>query len=1074
MSAGMVSIDGRELADLRRRLSEAEDTLRAIREGEVDALVVRGSQQDEVFALADGEQAYRAFMESMDLGAAALDQDRRLIYANGALCRLLGVAADDIQQATLSTLLGPTAAISVEELVAGTSKGRQSAPATLRFEAGPRHLEIAVAPLPLAFGNGYAVTFADVTERVEVERNRAQAVLDSMGDAFLLYDRHFELLDANAEAVRLHGRPREAMLGQTFQDLYPNHEGSDLACLFHRAMQEHVPVSLEHRHSWPIGLQRWVDTRAYPVEEGLAVFFRDVTDRRDTEARLIEERERVQLALAAGAIIGTWVWHLPTDSFTVDEQFARSFGLDPALGREGLNLSQIISTVHPDDRAGLIAAIDAVIQRGGSYAHQYRVRRTDGNYYWIEANGWVDMDADGTPLRFPGVVLDVEGWRAVQAERDRATTLLRTFTEAVPGVAYAKDRDGRLIVANRGVANLVGRPLDQIVGLTDLDFLADKAQAAEVMANDRRIMLGGKLEQVEEDIDFPGGRRAVWLSTKAPLLDASGEVIGLIGSSLDITDRKRAEEALQELNDTLEQRVTEALAQRKLWADVFETSDAVIAALDRDYRFLALNKAFVDLFEQLYGKKPKVGDDLPTILAHLPDDLAAVKSAWDRALAGEDFIVTQQFGDPTRRQIPLEVRFNALRDRRGEQIGAFQYAFDITDRLRAQAKLAETEDALRQSQKMEAVGQLTGGIAHDFNNMLAVVIGSLDLASRRLGTEDTRVKRYIAAAAEGAERAASLTQRLLAFARQQPLRPEALDSNRLVLGMSDLLRHSLGGAVELHTDLGDGLWQTHADPNQLENVILNLAVNARDAMPEGGRLTVTTRNADLADVQAAEALDITPGLYVLVAVADTGEGMTPEVIAKAFDPFFTTKGVGKGTGLGLSQVYGFVKQSGGHVQIESEPGRGTTVKVYLPRLAGEAMADEQQLADGEMPLGAQSEVVLVVEDEPTVRQFSVAALGELGYQVLEADSATTALGILDQHPEIALLFTDVVMPEINGRKLANEALRLRPDLKVLFTTGYTRDAVVHNGVLDPGVALIGKPYSIEQLAAKVRNVLDEA
>jgi PAS domain S-box-containing protein len=1073
MAAETVSIDGRELAELRQRLSEAEETLRAIREGEVDALVVRGSHRDEVFALADGEQAYRTFMEAMDLGAAALDQDRRLIYANAALCRLLGISADAIQQATLSTLLGPTAAKSVEDLIAGTIKGRQSAPATLRFEAGPRHLEIAVAPLPLAFGNGFAVTFADVTERIEVERNRAQAVLDSMGDAFLLYDRNLELLDANAEAVRLDGRPRDALLGRTIWELYPEYDGSDLGCLVRRAMQEHVPVSLEHRHTWPTGLQRWVDTRAYPVEEGLAVFFRDITDRRDAETKLIEERERVQLALAAGAIIGTWVWQLPTDRFTVDEQFAVSFGLDPALGREGLSLEQVISTVHPDDRAGLIAAIDEVKQRGGAYAHQYRVRRTDGNYYWIEANGRVEKAPDGTPLRFPGVVLNVEEWRAVQAERDRATTLLRTFTEAVPGVAYAKDREGRLLVANRGVANLVGKPLDQIVGLTDAEYLEDKVQAAIVMANDHRIMAGGKLEQIEESIDFPNGGRAVWLSTKAPLLDASGEVIGLIGSSLDITARKRAEEALQELNDTLEQRVTEALAQRKLWADVFETSDAVIAAVDRNYRFLALNKAYADLFELIYGGRPKPGDSIMTMLEHLPGEQAKVKAAWDRALAGEDFMFNEQFGDPARQQTPFEMRLNPLRDRKGELVGAFQYAYDVTDRLRAQAKLAETEEALRQSQKMEAVGQLTGGIAHDFNNMLAVVIGSLDLASRRLGSEDGRVKRYIAAAAEGAERAANLTQRLLAFARQQPLRPEALDSNKLVLGMSDLLRHSLGGAVELETALADQLWHTHADPNQLENVILNLAVNARDAMPDGGKLTIATGNADLTDAPAAEAIGVTAGQYVLVAVTDNGEGMSPEVIAKAFDPFFTTKGVGKGTGLGLSQVYGFVKQSGGHVRITSEPGQGTTVSVYLPRLLGDVAAPDQQPAILDMPLGSHNEVVLVVEDEPTVRQFSVSALGELGYQVLEADNANSALRILDQHPDVALLFTDVVMPEINGRKLANEALRLRPDLKVLFTTGYARDAVVHNGVLDPGVALIGKPYSIERLAAKVREVLDQ-
>ncbi|MDQ7975197.1 MAG: ATP-binding protein, partial [Rhodocyclaceae bacterium] len=365
-----------------------------------------------------------------------------------------------------------------------------------------------------------------------------------------------------------------------------------------------------------------------------------------------------------------------------------------------------------------------------------------------------------------------------------------------------------------------------------------------------------------------------------------------------------------------------------------------------------------------------------------------------------------------------------------------------------------------------------GGIAHDFNNMLAVVIGSLDLLARRFADSEPRAARYIESARDGARRAAQLTQRLLAFSRQQPLKPEAVDANRLVAGMSDLLRHSLGASVRLETVQAGGLWRSHADPNQLENVILNLAVNARDAMPDGGRLTIETANCHLDENYVAAHIGLAPGQYVMIAVTDTGAGMTPEVLAKAFDPFFTTKEVGRGTGLGLSQVYGFVKQSGGHVKIYSERGQGTTVKVYLPRLTGHADTPAPAQAAGSLPLGDAQELVLVVEDEAAVRQFSVEALTELGYRVLEADGAAAALELIDAHPEITLLFTDVVMPEVNGRKLADEARRRRPGLKVLFTTGYTRNAVVHNGVLDAGVQLIGKPFTVEALAARVREVLD--
>jgi signal transduction histidine kinase len=380
-------------------------------------------------------------------------------------------------------------------------------------------------------------------------------------------------------------------------------------------------------------------------------------------------------------------------------------------------------------------------------------------------------------------------------------------------------------------------------------------------------------------------------------------------------------------------------------------------------------------------------------------------------------------------------------------------------------ELEDAHEALRQSQKMEAVGQLTGGIAHDFNNMLAVVIGSLDLLGRRVGIEDTRAKRYLDAAADGARRAALLTQRLLAFSRQQPLRPEPVDANKLVAGMSDLLRHSLGPDIELDLELSPDLWRTHADPNQLENAILNLAVNARDAMPTGGRLSIRTHNTER-DERGR------PGEFVLICVIDTGTGMPDAVVAKAFDPFFTTKDVGKGTGLGLSQVYGFVKQTGGHIGIKSTPGEGTVIEIHLPRYHGAAVAAEQAEGEHHLALGRRGEVVLVVEDEPSVRQFSTDALGELGYRVLEADGAAAALRLLDAHPEIAMMFTDVVMPEVNGAKLAEEARRRRPDLRILFTTGYTRDAVLHDGVLDPGVQLLGKPYSVEELAAKIRDVLD--
>ena len=381
------------------------------------------------------------------------------------------------------------------------------------------------------------------------------------------------------------------------------------------------------------------------------------------------------------------------------------------------------------------------------------------------------------------------------------------------------------------------------------------------------------------------------------------------------------------------------------------------------------------------------------------------------------------------------------------------------------------ESQLRQLQKMESVGQLTGGIAHDFNNMLAVVIGSLDMARRRKD-EPARLITYLESADEAAKRAAQLTSRLLAFSRQQPLAPQVLDANTLVAGMSDFLQRTIGEAVRVETVLSGGLWRAFADPAGVESALLNLAVNARDAMTEGGRLTIETANADLDDRYARAHAEVRPGQYALISITDTGTGMSPEVIERAFEPFFTTKGVGKGTGLGLSQVYGFAKQSGGHVSIYSELGQGTTVKIYLPRHHGAEKPLPSAPTEFAPPSAVGEEIILVVEDETGVRRMSVDALRDLGYTVMEAADAKQALAHLAFRPQVDLLFTDIVMPEMNGRQLADKARELRPNLKVLYTTGYTRNAVVHNGVLDPGVAFLPKPFTISELSTKVRDTLD--
>lgn len=542
----------------------------------------------------------------------------------------------------------------------------------------------------------------------------------------------------------------------------------------------------------------------------------------------------------------------------------------------------------------------------------------------------------------------------------------------------------------------------------------------------------------------------------------------------DITARKKAEAALQELNDQLEARVARAIAERKLLADIVDGNVALVQVADMELRWLAINKAAADEFERIFGVRPQVGECMLDLLEGQPEHREAVRRIWTRALQEEAFVQVDEFGDPARDRRYYEMRFSSLRDAQGRKIGAFQFVHDVTDRLREQERLRQAEAALRHSQKMEAVGQLTGGIAHDFNNLLTGISGSLELLQVRLAQGRLNdAPRYIAAAQGAARRAASLTHRLLAFSRRQTLDPRPTEVNRLVAGMEELIARTVGPHIRVEVVTAPGLWKVMIDPSQLENALLNLCINARDAMPEGGRITIETHNKWL-DERAARERDLEPGQYLSLCVTDTGTGMTPEVQARAFDPFFTTKPLGAGTGLGLSMVYGFVRQSGGQVRIYSEVGHGTTMCLYLPRHYAEDEKVEQAPPQGEEAGAGGGETVLVVDDEPTVRMLLFECLQEFGYQVVEAETGPQGLKILQSDARVDLLVTDVGLPGgMNGRQLADAARVSRPDLGVLFITGYAENAVLGNGQLPAGMQVITKPFAIDDLTRRIRLMLEQ-
>jgi PAS domain S-box-containing protein len=694
------------------------------------------------------------------------------------------------------------------------------------------------------------------------------------------------------------------------------------------------------------------------------------------------------------------------------------------------------------------------------------------------------------------------------------------------------DTEGRVTSWNTGAVNILGWSEAEMLGQTLARVFTEEDRqrglfALEV-ADARRNGRGGGEEgwRLRKD-----GTRFWATGELTPIRSDSGDIVGFIKILRDRTARREAEEEIREERRTLEilNRAGSALALESDLNKVVQiVTDAgvaltgaefgaffynVVNAKGESYMLYTLSGAPMEAFSRFpmprntavfaltfngegivrsddITKDPRYGHNAPRKgmpEGHLPvrSYLAVPVTSRSGEVIGGLFFghATPGVFDERSERVLVGLAGEAavaidnarLTEERSRAEDALrELAADLERQVAERtAELRRNEEALRQSQKMEAVGQLTGGVAHDFNNLLQVILGNLESLRRHMPEGSGRMERYIQNAMTGAKRAKSLTQRLLAFARRQPLNPKPIDVNEMVGAMSDLLHRTLGEQIAVEVVRGAGLWPVEADPNELEATILNLAVNARDAMPEGGRLTLETSNAHLDELYAATHAELRPGQYVALSISDTGHGMDTDTITRAFEPFFTTKPVGKGTGLGLSQVYGFVKQSGGHVKIYSEIGHGTTVKVYLPRIT-DAGAHAEEEESPAIPEG-ESETILVVEDDDDVRTYSVEILRELGYRVLEAADGPSAMRLLERQARVDLLFTDVVLPSgMTGAQVAAQARAIKPDLKVLFTTGYARNAIIHHGRLDKGVELITKPFTYADLAAKIRNVLDRA
>lgn len=737
-----------------------------------------------------------------------------------------------------------------------------------------------------------------------------------------------------------------------------------------------------------------------------------------------------------------------------------------------------------------------------------------------------DAEGDKQPIRLSG------GYSEIQGDPSSARTVARfrqILNNAAETAIITTDLTGVVTGWSEGAHQILGWSEEDMMG-TSLARIFPQGEGEEPLRRELADALGKGIGMSEGWRVRKNGERFWAIGETKPLFDGQAKPLGFVKVLRDRSEERRTEMALREQTRALEilNRAGTALAQESSLDVLVQTvTDAgvelsgaefgaffynVVNPGEESYMLYSLSGVPREAFSRFpmprntavfaptfsgegivrsddITKDPRYGKNAPRSgmpEGHLPvrSYLAVPVVSRSGEVHGGLFFghsTPGVFNERSERSLSGLAAEAAIAIDNARLLAANQR--EIEERRRAEALLQalnanlekevrERTDALRQAQKMEAVGQLTGGIAHDFNNLLQIIVGNLETLSRHLPEEMGRLRRAAAQAMTGAQRAAALTQRLLAFARRQPLDPKPVDVNVLVRGMSELLRRALGETVEVEAVLSGGLWRTEADPNELESALLNLAVNARDAMPAGGKLTIETSNGHLSEDYASRHAEVTPGQYVLISVSDTGAGMDKETMSHVFEPFFTTKGEGKGTGLGLSQVYGFVKQSRGHVELYSEPGQGTTVKVYLPRLIGdvaEANAAQEQI----VPEAATGEVILVVEDDADVRAYSVAALRELGYAVVEASDGPSALALLDERPA-NLLFTDVVLPGgMSGADVARGARDRHPNIKILFTSGYSRNAIVHHGRLDPGVQLLTKPFTFESLANKVRDVLDQ-
>ncbi len=755
---------------------------------------------------------------------------------------------------------------------------------------------------------------------------------------------------------------------------------------------------------------------------------------RDSEILPLSE-ERYRLLVES---LPHLVWMANRDGLTdyMNQRGAAHFGL-PAEAVYGWGWLAIL---HPDDQERSRTSWEQAVRLGTHYRNEYRVRGADGTYRWYLTQGVPLKGRDGTVERWVGTWTDIDDLRRAKESLSRDALLLAQVRDAV----IVTDLSGVVTHWNEGATRIFGWTADEMIGRPQMDRLPEHARARtkEIFQG---ILEGSDWSGEWEDYRKDGSR--VWIDARVSLItDSAGAPLAVMGVSHDISDRKRAERELR-----MRDRAIHAVTQGILITDPSLPDNPIIFASPGFERLTGY------LASEVLGHNCRFLQGKDTDAAPLDELRQAIREGRPCTVS---LINYRKDGTPFWNELSIA----PVRDRTGKLTQYVGVQTDITQRRLL-------EEQYRQSQKMEAIGLLAGGVAHDFNNLLTTILGYSELLLHSIGPEDPSRELLLEIKTAG-ERSAALTQQLLAFGRKQVLTLQVIDLNDIVRHTEKMLRRVIGEDVHLETALELELASVKADPGQMEQVLLNLAVNARDAMPEGGKLNIVTANLTFDDVQAASHAGMRPGSYVRLTVSDSGVGMTEEVQRHMFEPFFTTKARGKGTGLGLAVVHGIVRQSEGVIEVETAPGKGTTVRVYLPRV--DQAPRRQRPVPGPVAAPTGTETILFVEDEGAVRELGRHVLQEYGYTVLDASGGAEALAVVEQYQgKIHLLVTDVVMPGMGGRQLAERLQSQFADLKVLYVSGYTDDSVMRHGIMQDKVNFLQKPFSPLGLAQKVREVLTE-